>query len=64
MMISNWDKMACIDRELKMRKRVFPRLVMHGRMTAIEAEREISIMVAIAEDYRRLVQPPLLLESK
>lgn len=47
------DKCAAIERELAFRRRVYPRRVEEGRMTAREAERQIAIMEAIHHDYTR-----------
>ncbi len=47
------EKLAEIEREIGMRKRVYPREVQGGRMTQAEADRRLSIMEAIAQDYRR-----------
>jgi hypothetical protein len=49
---SDEDKFRCADREVKMRKRVYGRWVATGRMTREEADQQIAIMEAIAEDYR------------
>ncbi len=38
-------------REVKMRRRVYPRWVADGRMTQAKADEEIAIMEAIAADY-------------
>ncbi len=38
-------------REVKMRRRVYPRWVAGGRMTQAKADEEIAIMEAIAADY-------------
>jgi hypothetical protein len=46
------EKLACAERELRMRKRVYPRWVKAERMTSAEAAREVGIMEAIAADYR------------
>lgn len=46
------DKLEVADREVKMRKRVYPRWVEAGRMTQAQAERQIAIMSEIADDYR------------
>ncbi len=47
------DKTAAIDRELKLRRRVFARRVADGKMTQDFADRQILIFEAIADDYRR-----------
>ena len=46
------DKLEAVEREIKMRRRVYRGLVADGRMTQVQADREIAIMEAIAEDYR------------
>ena len=46
------EKFRCAERELKMRRRAYPRWVELGKMRQEVAEREIAIMEAIAEDYR------------
>lgn len=48
------DKLACVERELGMRRRVYERRVAEGRMSTAQAQREISIMEEIAADYRKL----------
>lgn len=53
-MITNREKANCATREVRNRKWVYSRLVAEGRMTGDRADREIEIMEAIAEDYRRL----------
>lgn len=57
---STHDKLLCVERELRMRRRVYPRAVTDRRMTAEEAEREIDVMEAIAQDYRQQLQPDLI----
>ncbi|RVJ02418.1 hypothetical protein CN193_14220 [Sinorhizobium meliloti] len=55
-MISNRDKANCAAREVRNRKWVYARLVAEGRMKGDRADREIEIMAAIAEDYRRMAE--------
>ena len=45
------DKRACLERELRLRRRVYPRFVKAGRMTPEQAAREIALMQAILADY-------------
>lgn len=45
------DKRACIEREIRQRRRVYKRLVAEGRMQSDMAEREIALMEAILADY-------------
>ncbi len=52
-MFSATEKLGEIEREIAMRKRVFPREVQSDRMTQEQADRRLSIMEAIAQDYRR-----------
>jgi hypothetical protein len=53
-MITNADKLACAERELAFRLRVYARLVVRGKMTKTEQEREIILMQSIVDDYRAL----------
>lgn len=46
------EKLGAIEREIKMRERVYPRWVESGRMTKAKADEELAIMRAIAADYR------------
>ncbi|MEM9286711.1 MAG: hypothetical protein AAGA36_00085 [Pseudomonadota bacterium] len=45
------EKRACIERELGMRRSVYPRWVDNGRMTKKKADNEIRIMEAVLKDY-------------
>jgi hypothetical protein len=55
------DKLRCAERELKMRRRVYPRWVEEGRMSVGKAEYEIGCMEAICEDFRVRVEKERLL---
>lgn len=59
--ITNTDKLACAQRELKMRKRVYDRWVEDGRMSAGKAAHEIACMESIVSDYEKLAQGEKLL---
>lgn len=59
--ITNADKLACAERELKMRRRVYERWVTEGKMSAGKAEHEIAAMEAIAADYQLAVKKERLL---
>lgn len=48
-------KLACLQRELKMRRKVYPRWVKDRKMAQAQADAEIAIMTAIVEDYRMIV---------
>jgi hypothetical protein len=49
------DKLACAERELKMRKRVYERWVEEKKMSAGKAAHEIACMEAIVSDYQAAV---------
>jgi len=59
-------QIACVERELRMRRRAYPRWVGDGRMTAEQAARETWEMQAVLDMLRGLagvptaVQPDLL----
>jgi hypothetical protein len=55
------QKCVAIKRELKLRRRVYPRWIEAGRIDSREAVHEIAIMEAIAEDYEKLAQQERLL---
>lgn len=50
--ITNVDKRRECERELAMRRRVYPRWVETGKMKKHDADRQIAIMEAIAADYQ------------
>lgn len=52
-MITAAEKFRCANRELELRRMVYPKWVDAGRMDQANADREILIMAAIAEDYRK-----------
>ena len=43
------DMCACITRELKLRKAVYPRWIGDGRITQSRADREIEVMSAVLD---------------
>lgn len=45
------DKLRCIERELSYRQRIYPRRVAAGKMTQLQANREIFVLEDIAADY-------------
>lgn len=55
-MITTKDKLQCAVRELGYRSRVYSHMVNKGKMSPNEARREIELMTAIVEDYRRAVE--------
>lgn len=48
------EQIACADREIAMRERVYPAWVRQGRLKQPKADREIETMRAIAASLRRL----------
>jgi hypothetical protein len=52
--MTNKEKLHCAERELAFRFRVYDRLVVKGRMTREQQEREIELMSEIVADYRAL----------
>jgi hypothetical protein len=54
-MISYADQVACVERELTMRRRVYPRWVGAGKVSQAKADAEIATMEAVAETLRGLL---------
>lgn len=50
-MITAGQKRMVVEREVSMRRRVYPRWVAEGRMTQADADFQIRVMEAIAADY-------------
>jgi hypothetical protein len=46
------EKLAAVEREIALRRRVYPNRVMTGRMTQYFADRQIALFEAIAADLR------------
>ena len=59
--ITATDKLACAERELKMRRKVYPRWIADGRLSAGKAAHEIAAMEAIVADYSRLSEKDRLI---
>jgi hypothetical protein len=55
--ITDKDLHECAVRELAMRRGVYPKFVRSGRMTQEQADREIAMMEAIVEHFRRRYPP-------
>lgn len=47
-------QLACVKREIALRKRVYPSWVTAKRMTSFKAEDEIAAMEAVAQTLERL----------
>jgi hypothetical protein len=61
MTVTVTDKLQCAERELKYRQRIYERLVERGKMTKRQCDRELELMQAIADDYRKLAAQKALL---
>jgi len=46
------QKLKAVQRELAMRRSVYPKWVALKRMRQVDADLEIAVMMAILEDYR------------
>jgi len=46
------EKLRCAERELRMRNKMYPVWIAEGKMTDLQAKREIELMEDIAADYR------------
>jgi hypothetical protein len=53
-MISLADQLAAAQREVRMRKTTYPRLIAQGTMTPVEAEYQIRVMEEITKSLARL----------
>jgi hypothetical protein len=51
--ITDVDKLKCVEREVAMRKGVYPKWIAAGKLTRAKADREIAVMEAIAAEYRQ-----------
>lgn len=55
------EKLKAVERELGYRRHVYSRRVANNKMTQAQADRQIGVMEAIAEDYRTLAAGERLL---
>jgi hypothetical protein len=55
-LFSDEDKLKCVERELRLRRNVYPGRISRGAMSLVQAQRELALMAAIAADYRAKVQ--------
>ena len=46
------EKLEAVEREIGMRRKVYPRWVLLKKIRQDTADREIAVLEAIAEDYR------------
>ena len=52
--MSAHEKMKVAERELALRRRVYPRWIHAGKLTVRDARYEIEAMAEIVEDYRKI----------
>ena len=55
------DKLKCIERELKYRHHVYPKLVSAGKMTKTLMRRELELLEAVREDYEKMAREERLI---
>lgn len=48
-------QIAEVEREIKLRQRVYPRWVGLGKLSQMQADRQIEVMRAVAESLHRLI---------
>ena len=53
------ELVRCARREVAFRRRVYPRLVFKGKMTQLDSEREIALMLAILDNLELQQHPKL-----
>lgn len=49
------EKLECVQRELKLRRQVYPNRILTKRMSQEQADRQIALMEAIVADYEKAV---------
>jgi len=49
------EQIRCVEREISMRRRVYPRFVTTGKMTAPKADEEIACMEQVLRTLRSLI---------
>lgn len=49
-------QLECVEREIRYRRHVYPKLVSRGRFSQAKADDEIAVMEAVAETLRDLRQ--------
>ena len=52
--VSLATQLAEVEREIMLRRRVYPRFIKSGQLSPAAADRQISIMEAVADTLRRL----------
>lgn len=57
MTVSMTAQIKCVEREIAMRKRVYPRFVKNGKMTQQEADAELAAMEAVLKTLNEKSEP-------
>lgn len=60
-MIGYEEQLDCVERELRLRKKLYPRRIIDGRLTPYAADQELRRMAAVVETIRALAQRERLL---
>lgn len=60
-MIGYEEQLDCVERELRLRRRLYPRKILDGRLSAHMADQELKRMAAVVETIRALAQRERLL---
>ena len=60
-MIPAVEKLKAIEREIAMRRMVYPRRVSENKMTQRQADYQLAVMEAIRDDYMKLAKEEQLL---
>lgn len=50
------EKLACVRRELALRRNVYPGFVARGKMKQSAADKEIAVIESIVDDYQKQVE--------
>ena len=53
--IGTFDKVLELEREIKVRRQVYPRAVQNHKLSRDQANKRILIMEAILEDYKKIM---------
>ena len=54
-MIDIYEQIKCVEREIAMRERAYPRWVSQGKITQAKADQEINTMKKVRETLKSLI---------
>jgi hypothetical protein len=54
MTVSIADQIKCVERELALRRNVYPKWVQRGKLTQAKADHELEAMAAVLDTLRRV----------